>query len=314
MYRYVVKRIIMLIPIVIGISLLVFVIMDLAPGSAVDYLSSSDATEEDIARLTAQLGLDKPLLVRYVIYMQGLIQGDMGKSFVSGNDVFATYMQKFPATLLLALSAVALAVIVSVPLGIYSAMHSGKTRDNAATIVTLVGLSLPNFWLGLLLIMLFSLNLGLLPSGGNFDGWKSLILPAVTLSTSLAAMIMRTTRSSMLDVMRQDYLRTARAKGVPEKRVINRHALKNALIPIINAIGIELGVCIGGAVITETVFSWPGVGRLIIDSLNSRDVPMVTGSIILKTITISIIMLIVDLLYAAVDPRIKVQYSRKKGW
>ena len=179
-------------------------------------------------------------------------------------------------------------------------------------VVALLGLSMPNFWLGLLLIILFSLNLGLLPSGG-YGTFAHIILPAITVGTGLTAMLTRTTRSSMLDVIRQDYLRTARSKGVPEKKVINKHALKNALIPIITVVGTQLASCLGGAIITETVFSWPGVGRLILDSVNSRDIPMVTGCIIMKTITISVILLCVDLLYAVVDPRIKAQYATRGG-
>ena len=176
-------------------------------------------------------------------------------------------------------------------------------------VAALLGLSMPNFWLGLLLIIAFSLNLGWLPSGGA-EGFKSIILPAITVGTGLTAMLTRTTRSSMLDVIRQDYLRMARAKGVPEKVVIRKHALRNALIPVITVIGTQLGSCLGGAILTETVFAWPGVGRLILDAVNSRDIPMVTGCIILKTITISIILLIVDLLYAVVDPRIRAQYAK----
>lgn len=311
MYRYILKRILMLIPVMIGVSAFIFIAMDLAPGDAVDYLASPDATAEEIAQLTQQLGLDKPLLVRYGEYMLGLTRGDLGTSYVSGNDVFKTFMEKFPMTLILAVSSVFVAVIISIPLGIYAALHSGKLGDNIASIISFLGLSIPNFWLGLMLIILFSQILGWFPSGSNLEGLKSMVLPSITLGTGLMAMITRTTRSSMLDVINSDYLRTARAKGVPEKSVIRKHALKNALIPIINAIGTELSVCIGGAVVTETVFSWPGVGRLIIDSLNSRDVPMVCGCIILKTLSISVIMLIVDLLYAAVDPRIKAQYAKK---
>ena len=179
-----------------------------------------------------------------------------------------------------------------------------------AMVVALLGLSMPNFWLGLLLIIAFSLQLGLFPSGG-MDGIRSVILPAITIGTGYTAIMTRTTRSSMLDVIRQDYLRTARAKGVPEKVVIRKHALKNALIPIITVIGTQMAACIGGSVLTETVFAWPGVGRLIIDSVNQRDVPAVTGSIIMTTILISILLLVIDLLYAFVDPRIKAQYAKR---
>lgn len=301
----------MLIPVIIGVSVFLFIAMDLAPGSAVDYMLPVDATQEDVIQMQQQLGLDKPLLERYVNYMFNMCRGDMGASYITGESVFQTYMQKFPTTLKLSLCAVAFAVLIAIPIGIYSALHSGKINDSAATVLSLLGLSIPSYWLGLMLIIVFSLGLGWLPSGGNLNGWRSIVMPAIAVGSGLSAMITRTTRSSMLDVLNQDYLRTARAKGVPEKVVIWNHAFKNALIPIINAIGIELASCIGGAVVTETVFSWPGVGRLIIDSLNQRDIPMVTGCIILKTISISVIMLVVDLLYAVADPRIKAQYSKK---
>ena len=262
-----------------------------------------------MAQIRADLGLDKPVLVRYFKYLAGLLHGDLGTSYITGKSVFASYMEKLPTTLRLAFASILVSIIISIPLGISSAVHSGSIRDNVGMVAALIGLSMPNFWLGLLLIIAFSLHLGWFPSGGA-EGFTSIILPAITVGTGLTAMLTRTTRSSMLDVIRQDYLRTARAKGVPEKTVIRKHALRNALIPVITVIGTQLGTCLGGAILTETVFAWPGVGRLILDAVNSRDIPMVTGCIILKTISISIILLIVDLLYAVVDPRIRAQYSK----
>ena len=309
MYRYVIKRLLMLIPVIILTSFIVFFIINLAPGDVVGQLTGGDATPEEVAEIRARLGLDQPILVRYIRYLGGLLHGDLGNSYISGKSVFESYSEKLPATLFLALSSIFVSIIISLPLGIASAVHHGSIRDNLGMILALIGLSMPNFWLGLLLIILFALNLGWLPSGGA-EGLKSVILPAITVGTGLTAMLTRTTRSSMLDVIRQDYLRTARAKGVPEKVVIRKHALRNALIPVITVIGTQLGTCLGGAILTETVFAWPGVGRLILDAVNSRDIPMVTGCIILKTITISIILLIVDLLYAVVDPRIRAQYAK----
>jgi len=309
MYKYVIKRLLMLIPVIICVSLLIYVIMELAPGNILAFVTPDDATPEQVAELERQYGYDKPVLYRYAKYMGGLLRGDMGVSFISKQDVFKTYMQKLPNTLLLALSSVFVAVCVSIPLGIYAAIHNGSIQDNASMVVALLGVSMPNFWLGLLLIIAFSLKLGWFPSGG-FEGPRSIVLPAFTSGISLMAIITRTTRSSMLDVIRQDYLRTARAKGVSEKKVIRIHALKNALIPIITVIGTQLAAVLGGSILIETIFAWPGVGRLVIDSLNSRDVPMITGCIILKTVTISIILLIVDLLYALVDPKIKAQYTK----
>ena len=309
MYRYVIKRLLMLIPITIITSFLVFFIINLAPGDVVGQLTGSDATPEEVAALRAELDLDKPIVVRYAKYFAGLLRGDLGTSYITGKSVYDSYMEKLPATLKLAVASILVSIAISIPLGISSAVHRGSVRDNVGMVAALLGLSMPNFWLGLLLIIVFALHLGWLPSGGS-DGIASIILPAVTVGTGLTAMLTRTTRSSMLDVIRQDYLRTARAKGVPERLVIRKHALKNALIPIITVIGTQLGSCLGGAILTETVFAWPGVGRLILDAVNSRDTPMVTGCIILKTITISVILLAVDLLYAAVDPRIRAQYAK----
>ena len=299
----------MLIPVTILTSFIVFFIINLAPGDVVAQLTGGDATPEEVAEIRADLGLDQPIIVRYLKYLSGLVRGDLGKSYLNGRSVFDAYMEKLPATLKLALASIFVSIIISIPLGISSAVHHGSIRDNVGMVAALLGLSMPNFWLGLLLIIAFSLNLGWLPSGGA-EGFQSIILPAITVGTGLTAMLTRTTRSSMLDVIRQDYLRMARAKGVPEKVVIRKHALRNALIPVITVIGTQLGSCLGGEILTETVFAWPGVGRLILDAVNSRDIPMVTGCIILKTITISIILLIVDLLYAVVDPRIRAQYAK----
>lgn len=299
----------MLIPVIFITSFVVFFIINMAPGDAVAQLTGGDATPEEVAAVRMQLGLDQPIMIRYLKYLGGLLHGDLGTSFITGRSVYESYMEKLPATLSLALASIFVSIIISIPLGVSSAVHHGSIRDNVGMVAALLGLSMPNFWLGLLLIIVFSLKLGWFPSGGS-DGFTAIILPAITVGTGLTAMLTRTTRSSMLDVIRQDYLRTARAKGVPENIVIRKHALKNALIPVITVIGTQLGTCLGGAILTETVFAWPGVGRLILDAVNSRDIPMVTGCIIMKTITISIILLIVDLLYAVVDPRIRAQYSK----
>ncbi len=301
-----------MIPVIIGVSFLIYFILDLAPGDAVGLLAPEGATAEQRAQIKHDMGLDQPVYIRYAKYMQGMVKGDLGMSYVTKRDVFKSYMEKLPATLKLGSTAIIISIVISIPLGIYSATHQGTWKDNLSMIFALWGLSMPHFWLGLLLIIVFSLNLGWLPSGGA-SGPLSIILPATTIGLGLVATLTRTTRSSMLDVIRQDYLRTARAKGVTEKKVITKHALKNALIPIITIIGTQLAGVLGGSVLTETVFAWPGIGRLIIDSLNSRDTPMVTGSLILTTVTLSFVLLAVDLLYAVVDPRIKAQYSKKRG-
>lgn len=310
--RYVIKRILMMIPVIIGVSFLIFFIMDLAPGDATDFLAPEGATSEDIQILRHELGLDKPVIVRYVIYMHNMLKGDLGTSYVTKTDVFETYMQKLPATVKLSFASIFVAVVISIPLGIYSATHQGSIQDNISAVVAIFGLSMPNFWLGLLLIIVFSLHLHWFPSGGD-QTLQSIVLPAVTIGTGLAATLMRTTRSAMLDILKQDYLRTARAKGLKERTVIFSHALKNAWIPIITIIGTQLAGVLGGSVLTETVFAWPGVGRLVIDSLTMRDTPLVTGSIIMTTILISIVILAVDLLYAVVDPKIRIQYESERG-
>ena len=311
MYRYVIKRLLLMIPVIIGVSFLVFFIMDMAPGDAVDVLAPEGATAEDLEAIRHDLGLDKPVVVRYIDYMAGMLHGDLGVSYISKTDVFQTYVEKLPATIKLSFASILISVILSVPLGIYSATRQGTIQDNISMAFAMIGLAMPHFWLGLLLIIVFSLKLQWFPSGGD-QTLSSIVLPAITIGTGLMATLTRTTRSSMLDVLKQEYLRTARAKGIPGKVVVMSHALRNALIPIITIIGTQLAGVLGGSVLTETVFAWPGVGRLIVDSLNMRDTPLVTGSIIMTTILLSFVLLLVDLLYAAVDPRIKAQYTTSK--
>ena len=311
MYRYVIKRLLLMIPVIIGVSFLVFFIMDMAPGDAVDVLAPEGATAEDLEAIRHDLGLDKPVVVRYIDYMAGMLHGDLGVSYISKTDVFQTYVEKLPATIKLSFASILISVILSVPLGIYSATRQGTIQDNISMAFAMIGLAMPHFWLGLLLIIVFSLKLQWFPSGGD-QTLSSIVLPAITIGTGLMATLTRTTRSSMLDVLKQEYLRTARAKGIPEKVVVMSHALRNALIPIITIIGTQLAGVLGGSVLTETVFAGPGVVRLIVGSLNVRDTPLVTGSIIMTTILLSFVLLLVDLLYAAVDPRIKAQYTTSK--
>lgn len=312
MYRYVIRRLLLMIPVIIGVSFLVFIILDLAPGSVVDIILPTDATDELRAQVTHELGLDQPVLARYVQFFWGMLHGDFGYSYVLEQNVLDIYLSRLPATTYLAIVAVVVAIALSIPLGIFAATHHGSIIDNLSVVLSLIGMSMPGFWLGVLLMLVFSLWLGWLPSGGN-ETAVSVILPAITLGLHMMASLTRTTRSSMLDVLNQEYLRFARAKGTPERRIIRKHALKNALIPIITIIGTMLAAGLGGSVITETVFSWNGVGRLVVDAINSRDTNLATGSIIMTTILLSVVLLLVDLLYAAVDPRIKAQYSMKGG-
>lgn len=301
----------MLIPVILITSFLIFWAMSLTGGDPAMIVAGEGATTEEIEAVREELGLNDPFMVRYFNYVKGMVTGDMGKSYVTNKDVFKTFMEKLPNTLMLGGAAVLIAILIALPLGIYTAIHQNTWKDTAGMVFALFGTSMPNFWLGLMLIIIFSLKLGWLPSGGK-GGFDTLILPALTVGLGLAALITRTTRSSMLDVIRQDYMTTARAKGCSEKRVIFTHGLKNALIPIITAIGLQMSMVITGSVLAETVFSWPGIGRLVYDSIAKRDTPMVTGSIILCSVFMCLINLFVDLVYAFFDPRIKAQYSKKR--
>ncbi len=308
MHKYIFKRILMLIPILLAVSFVVYFVVDLAPGDIVDIMAADDMSIEVKEQIREEMGLNDPLLVRYSRYMSGLLRGDLGQSYSTNQDIFEIYMQRLPQTLKLALAASVVAIFMSIPLGIIAAVHQNSWKDTFSMIFGLLGLSIPNFWLGLMLIIAFALTLGWFPSIGN-EGFRSIVLPAITLGTGHAALLTRTTRSCMLEVIRQDYLRTARAKGVSEGKVIRKHALKNALIPIITVMGTQLGLALGGAVLTETVFAWPGVGRLVVDAINARDIPMVTGCIIMTTMLSSVLILLVDIAYAFVDPRVKARYS-----
>ncbi len=309
MFRYILKRFLMMIPVLLAVSFVVYYLMDLAPGDIVSMMAPQDATEAEIQMLRVEAGLDGTLLQRYFRYIGKLLQGDLGIAYSLKQPVADVFFSRFPATFKLALASVVVSLIISIPLGIAAATHHRSWLDGISMVSAMLGLSMPGFWLGLLLIMGFSLNLGLFPSGGS-SGWLSLVLPAVTLGAGQAGNLTRITRSSMLEVIRQDYLRTARAKGVTEKLVIRKHALYNALIPIITVFGSTLGNALGGAVAIETVFSWPGVGRLTVQAINSRDMALATGCIIMFTMFLTLTLLFVDIAYAYVDPRIKARYSK----
>ena len=312
MIRYVLKRIILLIPVIIAVSFIVYTLVELTPGDVVDTMVSGKMSLEDIENIRVRFGLDKPMLYRYGLYMLNLVQGNLGISFTTNMNVFTMYMSRLPNTLILSFTALIIGVAVSIPLGILSARRAGTLTDAATTTFALAGVSMPSFWLGLLLILLFAYKLDWLPAGGDVDGVKSLILPSICSAMTLLATSVRQTRSSMLEVLRADYLRTARAKGAPEDVVIRKHALGNALIPIITAIGGSVCVSLAGSAVIEQVFAWPGVGRLLVAGMIARDVPLILGCSILSTILYVVIMLIVDVLYAFVDPRIKSQYTRKR--
>lgn len=302
------KRLLMLIPVILGVTFIVFFILSLTPGDPADIITGGRVDDATIQAVREEFGLNDPLPVQYIRYMKNLLQGDLGVSYATRRPVIKEVLAVFPATIKLTFWAMLVSILIAIPIGIVSATKQYTLVDNISMLVALLGVSMPSFWLGLLLILLFSVNLGWLPSGGATAPF-SIIMPAVTLGVGSAAITARMTRSSMLEVIRQDYIRTARAKGVNKKVIIRKHALRNALIPVITIIGIQFGDMLGGAVAAEMVFSWPGIGRLLVDSIKGKDTPMVMGCMILATVSFSIVNLGVDILYAYLDPRIKAEYK-----
>ena len=282
--------------------------MSLTPGDPAQLILGENAPKEAVLKLREEMGLNDPFFMQYFRFVKNAIMGDFGRSYTTGREVFGEIFARFPNTLILAVIGIIISVCIGIPIGIISATRQYSFLDSFSMVIALLGVSMPVFWLGLMLILTFSVKLGWLPSGG-FDGLKSIILPAVTLGVGSAAIITRMTRSSMLEVIRQDYIRTARAKGVAEKVVINKHALKNALIPIITVVGLQFGHLLGGAVLTESVYSWPGVGRLMVDAIRQKDTPTVLAAVVFLAAAFSVVNLLVDILYAYVDPRIKSQYK-----
>lgn len=308
MHKYILKRLLLLVPVLLGVSFLVFTIMSFTPGDPAQLILGESAPEAAVAALREQMGLNDNFFMQYARFVGKAITGDFGRSYTSGREVFGEIFARFPNTLILAVVGVIIAVLIGIPVGIISATRQYSFLDSASMILALLGVSMPNFWLGLMLVLTFSVGLGVLPSGG-FNGLSSIILPAITLGTGAAAIITRMTRSSMLEVIRQDYIRTARAKGLGEKKVVNKHALKNALIPVITVVGLQFGYLLGGAVLTETVYSWPGVGRLMVEAIRQKDTPTVLAAVVFLAAAFSVVNLLVDILYGYVDPRIKSQYK-----
>ena len=304
MLKYISKRIIYLIPVLIGIVFLVFTIMYFSPGDPAKLILGDRAPEEQVAALRHELGLDLPYYQQLFNYIKNAIHGDFGNSYQLRMPVWDIIKLRFPLTLQLTTFTMLIAVLIGVPVGILSAVKQYSVIDAFSVIFALLMASIPAFWLGMLLMLLFSLNLGWLPSSG-YEGVKWLILPSITLGFINCATIMRMTRSSMLEVVRQDFIRTARAKGATEKRVVFRHALKNAIIPVITVVGAAFGSSLGGAVVTETVFGLPGMGTQIITAIRQKDNPVVLASVIVIALAFSLVNLIVDILYTYVDPRIR---------
>ncbi len=315
MSRYVIKRLLLIIPIIIGISFVIFTIMALTPGDPASLILSAGATQDDIDALNHELGYDRPFMVRYFSYIFDLVRGDMGKSYITRQPVLKQVLERAPVSLQVAFNAIVFSVCVGVPLGVLSAVKQYSLLDSVPTFVALLLASAPAFLIGMILMLIFSLRLGWLPSSWALSGdtpiWKRFILPMLALGLPYAGRQLRFTRSSMLETIRQDYIRTARAKGAREQTVIWKHAMRNALLPVITVVGTNFGGLLGGAVVVETLFSIPGIGTLIVNSIKQKDMPMVMGGTIALAVMFSIIMLIVDLIHAFVDPRVKAKYKRR---
>ncbi|MDR1509981.1 MAG: ABC transporter permease [Synergistaceae bacterium] len=308
MHKYIAKRLLLMIPVVMGISLIIFSIMSFMPGNPARLLLGEKATPEAIANLNEEMGLNDPFIIRYANYIGKALRGDFGTSYRSGLPVAQEIMRRFPTTLKLAVLSVLFAIVISVPLGILSAVKQYSWIDNLSTVMGLGFISVPPFWLGLLLIIFFSLELGWLPPFGS-DSLRHFILPAVTSSASAFATLLRMTRSTMLEVIRQDYVVTAYAKGASYRIIVFKHCLRNALIPLITVAGVNFGGLLSGSIITESVFGMSGIGSLLISSIRSVDVPSVMACTLLFSVMFSLINLLMDIIYAYVDPRIKAQYQ-----
>ena len=302
--RYLIRRILLTIPVLLGVATLVFSLIHLVPGDPAQAMLGDGASATDVADLRTRLGLDRPLLEQYGRFMSGLLRGDLGTSFRTSQPVATAIAERIPATVELALASMLVAVLVALPLGIIAAVRRATFADYTAMTIALAGISIPNFWLGPMLAIVFAVQLGWLPVSGR-GGWQSLILPAISLGAALAAILARMTRASLLEELRELYVRAARARGVSSSRAILGHALRNSLIPLVTILGLQFGAVLTGAVITETIFAWPGVGRLLIQSISFRDYPLVQGCILLIAITYVSVNLVTDLVYGALDPRIR---------
>ncbi len=312
MTQYIIKRLLIAIPVLLGISVAAFFLVRIIPGDTVTVLLGTHYTETQAEALRQRLGLDKPLWTQYFIWLGQVLRGDFGQSAYTGRPVLAVIFDRLPVTLQLAGMSILFAMIVGIPLGVISALHRRQIRGYAASFVGILGISVPGFWLGTILILAFSLKLGWLPSGGfvginvdPIDNLRHMVLPVLALGTAVAAVVVRMTRSSMLNILKQDYVRTARAKGASENKVVYRHALKNAMIPVITIIGLQAGYLIGGSVVIEQVFSLPGVGRLALQAIGNRDYALLQGVVLFVAVAFVVVNLVVDVLYALFDPRIR---------
>ena len=312
MLRYILKRILMMIPVLLGVLFLVFTMNEISPGDPAAMIAGDAASVEVVEQIREDLGLNKPLPVRFFNYTKNLVlHGDLGTSYKTKRPVLDEVMDRLPTTILLSLTSAAFAVLLSIPIGIISAIKQNTWIDNLLMVLALIGVAMPAFWQGLMTIILFSVKLGWFPSYG-FTTPAHWFMPVLTIGTGAMASLVRITRSSMLEVIRQDYIRTARAKGQTERKVIISHALRNSMIPIITAIAIQLGSMLGGAIVTETVFAIPGIGMLMIQSIKARDYPTIQGAVVVIAVMFSLLNLVVDIIYTFVDPRLKSIYQTKR--
>jgi len=298
----------MMIPILLGVTFVIFYMTYITPGDPAIMILGEGTSQEALDALREEMGLNDPFIVRYFNYVINVAQGDFGTSYLTRRGVATELFARFPTTLSLAFYGTILSILIGIPLGILSATKQYTIFDTSATSLGLLAVSIPNFWLGLMLILLFALRLGWLPPSGvgSPTAW---ILPIITLGTGSAALLMRITRSSMLEVIRQDYIRTARAKGQKESVIIWKHSFRNALLPVVTAIGLDFGMLLGGAVLTETIYAIPGLGRFMVESIKNRDLPTIQGGVLILAFAFSLVNLLVDILYAFIDPRIKSQYK-----
>jgi len=328
---YIIKRLLQIIPVILGVTLIAFALIHLAPGDPVRTMLGQHATQQEIDEIRAKYGLDQPLYIQYFLWLGDVLKGDLGRSILSHEQVTTEIASRFPNTIELAIAAMIFAILIGVVAGIISATKQYSIADYSVMGIALFGISMPVFWLGIMLMMIFGVFLGWLPIGGRIDllipyqhitGFmildsiitlngtallsvlEHLLLPAIALGTIPMAIIARTTRSSMLEILRQDFIRTERAKGLSERKVIYKHAIRNAMVPVVTVIGLNFGLLLSGAILTETVFSWPGVGRLVVDAVYARDYPLVIGCILVFALVFVIVNLITDILYTYIDPRI----------
>lgn len=310
MARYIFRRILMLVPVMLGISLIVLILIDITPGDPARMMLGAQATQEQVEQLREELGLNDPLPVRYGRFLWGVLHGDLGTSLFTKRPVAAEMMERFPYTLTLVALGTFFSVVFGIPIGIFAAVNQHTWKDNAAIFLSLIAVSMPSFWFALLLIRFFGVHLGWLPIAG-VETWKGWVLPSSAMALGLTALIARQMRSDMLEVLRQDYIVTARAKGLTERRIIFRHALKNAMIPVIMVVGGIFGSSLGGSLITEIIYSIPGLGQYIMTGLINRDYPIIQSGILIISAMFAVIILIVDVIFALVDPRIRMQYTGK---